>query len=142
MSLPRINNRMPVTLERAWFPFLLLTLVSVAYSPVAVDGFRKFLTYVSYMAMFILPFALVKTRRAAISGFSVAPLSCHPWDRFYTGCFSWGQRHDWYQGSRIESTFMHPNIFAFYLLTTIGTILSLLCHQSRPSDAAARGPSC
>jgi O-antigen ligase len=42
---------------------------------------------------------------------------------------------DWYQGSRIASTFTHPNIFAFYLLTTTALIFALLA-----SDHVALSP--
>ena len=42
------------------------------------------------------------------------------------GLVQLGTHIDWYQGSRIASTFTHPNIFAFYLLTTIGLIFTLL----------------
>jgi O-antigen ligase len=125
VSLQRINNKIQITLERAWVPFLLLALGAILYSPVAVDGFRKFLTYVSYMAMFILPFAIVKTRGAAEWFFKVV-IASSVLPVLY-GLFQLASGIDWYQGSRIESTFPHPNIFAFYLLTIIGTILSLLC---------------
>ncbi len=125
VSLQRISNKVQITLERSWIPFLLLALAAILYSPVAVDASRKYLTYISYMAMFVLPFAIVKTRGTAewffkvIIASSVLPV--------LYGLFQLVSGVDWYQGSRIESTFTHPNIFAFYLLTIIGTILSLLC---------------
>jgi O-antigen ligase len=124
LSLQRVNNRIQIALERAWFPFLLLALVAVWYSPVAVDAFRKFLTYVSYMAMFVLPFALVKTRGGAEWFFKLIIISSIL--PVLYGLFELISGMDWYPGGRIESTFTHPNIFSFYLLTIIGTILSLL----------------
>lgn len=124
-SLQRIDNRIQITLERAWIPFLLLMLAATLYSPVEVDAFRKFLTYVSYMAMFVLPFAIVKTRGTAEWFFKVVVASSVL--PVLYGLFQLFTKIDWYQGSRIESTFTHPNIFAFYLLTVIGTILCLLC---------------
>lgn len=124
-NMPRLNNRIGVTLARAWLPFLLVALVAVLYSPVAVDGFRKWLTYVSYMSMFVLPLAIAKKERdIRYLGGAVILSSLGP---VLYGLFQLASGFDWYQGSRIESTFTHPNIFAFYLLTTIGTVLSLLC---------------
>ena len=141
LSLQRVDNRIQITLERAWIPFLLLALAAVLYSPVEVNAFRKFLTYVSYMAMFMLPFALVKTRGGAewlfklIIGSSVLPV--------LYGLFEFVTGKDWYQGGRIESTFTHPNIFAFYLLTTVGIILSLLStNRVQLTDRARNVLSC
>lgn len=136
-GLRRINNRIQITLERSWIPFLLLAMAAILYSPVEVDAFRKFLTYVSYMAMFVLPFAIVKTRGTTewffkvIIASSVLPV--------LYGLFQLASGIDWYQGSRIESTFTHPNIFAFYLLTIIGTVLSLLCTNRVQLTDRARG---
>ena len=124
LVLYRLRTKVQVTLCRAWVPFLLVTLIASFYSPVPVDAFRKFLTYVSYMAMFVLPFVLIRTERDVLYFFrivvysSVAPVAY--------GLFQLTSGHDWYQDTRIASTFSHPNIFAFYILTTIGTILSLL----------------
>ena len=75
LVLYRLRNRVQITLWHAWVPFLLVTLIAVFYSPVAVDAFRKYLTYVSYMAMFALPFVLVKTERDALFFFKVIILS-------------------------------------------------------------------
>jgi O-antigen ligase len=124
VNLPRINNRTQILLERSWLPFLLVGLAASLYSPVQIDALRKLLTYVSYMAMFVLPFAIVRTRGGAEFLFKAIILSSLL-PALY-GLFQVLSGHDWYQGNRIESTFTHPNIFSFYLLTTIGTILSLL----------------
>src|ERR1700722_11730238 len=75
IGLLRIDNKVQVKLERAWLPFLLIAMLAVVYSPVQLDAFRKFLTYVSYMAMFILPFALVRRRATAEYFFKVMILS-------------------------------------------------------------------
>lgn len=124
LVLYRLRNRVQVALWRAWVPFLLLMLIASYYSPVPIDAFRKFLTYVSYMAMFVLPFILIKTERDVQYFFKVVILSSLAPVAY--GLFQLVSGRDWYMGTRIASTFSHPNIFAFYLLTTIGTILSLL----------------
>jgi O-antigen ligase len=137
VNIPRINNRIPVALERAWLPFLLLSLAAVVYSPVALDGFRKFLTYVSYMSMFVLPFAMAKRERDTLYLTKVVVLSSV--GPVLYGLFQLGTGMDWYQSTRIASTFTHPNIFAFYLLTTIGLILSLLSASSVSLTRRVRG---
>ncbi len=76
------------------------------------------------MAMFVLPLAIVRTQATAIYFTKVIVLSSvlpvlYGLLQLVTGI-------DWYQGTRIASTFTHPNIFAFYLLTTIAIIVSLL----------------
>ena len=124
VSLQRINDRFRVSLERAWLPFLLVTLIAVFYSPVQAEAFRKFLTYVSYMAMFVLPLAMVRTQATAIYFLKAIVLSSVL--PVLYGLFQLASGMDWYQGSRIASTFTHPNIFAFYLLTTVAIIFSLL----------------
>jgi O-antigen ligase len=136
LVLYRLRNRVQITLWHAWVPFLLVTLIAVFYSPVAVDAFRKFLTYVSYMAMFALPFVLVKTERDALFFFKVIILSSLAPVAY--GLFQLASGWDWYQDARIASTFSHPNIFAFYLLTTIATIFSLLLSQRFQLPAATR----
>lgn len=124
VSLQRIQGRARILLERAWIPFLALTFVAVLYSPVPIDAFRKFLTYVSFMAMFVLPLALVKNQVTAVHFTKLVILSSVL--PVLYGLVQLGTGMDWYQGSRIASTFTHPNIFAFYLLTTVGLIFILL----------------
>ena len=136
VNIPRINNRMPVALERAWLPFLLLSLAAVAYSPVALDGFRK--SYLRILHVDVRPSlchgqeerdTLYLTKVVVLS--SVGPV--------LYGLFQLGSGKHWYQGTRIESTFTHPNIFAFYLLTTIGLTLSLLSASSVALTRRVRG---
>jgi O-antigen ligase len=136
VSLQRINNKVQIRLERAWIPFLLLMLAAAFYSPVRIDALRKFLTYVSYMGMFVLPFALVKTRKTAEQFLKLIILSSVL--PVLYGLFQTVSGIDWYQGSRIESTFTHPNIFAFYLLTIAALILCLLATNRAQLSLRAR----
>lgn len=136
LVLYRLRNRVQVALWRAWVPFLLLMLIASSYSPVPIDAFRKFLTYVSYMAMFVLPFILIKTERDVLYFFKIVILSSVAPAAY--GLFQLVSGRDWYMGTRIASTFSHPNIFAFYLLTTVGTILSLLLSKRFPLARSTR----
>jgi O-antigen ligase len=136
LSLQRVQGRARVLLERAWIPFLLIAFIAVLYSPVAVDGFRKFLTYVSFMAMFVLPLALVRSQATAAYFIKLVLLSSVL--PVLYGLFQLGSGIDWYQGSRIASTFTHPNIFAFYLLTTVALIFTLLASDHVVLSAGQR----
>ncbi|HEY2010643.1 MAG TPA: O-antigen ligase family protein [Rhizomicrobium sp.] len=124
MSLQKIQGRSRILLERAWIPFLAIAFIAVLYSPVSVDAFRKFLTYVSFMAMFVLPLALVRSQVTAVHFAKLVILSSVA-PALY-GLFQAASGMDWYQGTRIASTFTHPNIFAFYLLSTVALIFVLL----------------
>jgi len=136
LSLPRVNDKSRISLERAWMPFLAVALVAVLFSPVQVDAFRKFLTYVSYMAMFVLPLAIVRTQATAVYFLKVIIFSSVI--PVLYGLFQLVSGMDWYQGSRIASTFTHPNIFAFYLLTTVAIIFSLLASSRVNLPAKSR----
>jgi O-antigen ligase len=119
-----LRRRVPPSLVIMWLPFLLIALTAVLYSPVAVDGLRKWLTYVSFFAMFLLSFLVVKSERDTIHYLKIIVLSsvvplAYAFFQFLSGI-------DWYADSRISSTFSHPNIFAFYILATIGVIFVLL----------------
>jgi O-antigen ligase len=133
VSLQGVQGRARTLLERAWIPFLAVAFIAVFYSPVPVDALRKFLTYVSFMAMFVLPLALVKNQATAIH-FAKLVLLSSVLPAFY-GLVQLGTGMDWYQGARIASTFTHPNIFAFYLLTTVALVFALLA-----SDQVALTP--
>jgi O-antigen ligase len=124
VSLQRINDNFRIRLERAWLPFLLIAFIAVFYSPVQIDAFRKFLTYVSYMAMFVLPLAIVRNQATVIYFLKALVLSSVL--PVLWGLFQLMSGMDWYEGGRIASTFTHPNIFAFYLLSTVAIIFSLL----------------
>lgn len=136
VNLPRVNSKVEVALERAWIPFLMLMLAACFYSPVGMDAFRKCATYVSYMAMFVLPFAIVRTEKDVQYFLKVLILSSA--GPVFYGLCQLASGLDWFQDARIQSTFTHPNIFAFYLLTTIGTILSLQASENGLLTAKAR----
>jgi len=136
INLQRVNRKMQVALERAWLPFLLLMLAASFYSPVELDAFRKFATYVSYMAMFVLPFVMIKTEGDVQYFLKIVILSSV--GPVIYALFQLLSGFDWYQDARIEGTFTHPNIFAFYILTTIGTILCLLASGNNLLTRKAR----
>lgn len=124
LTLGSILRRVPNGLRGMWVPFLLVAFASALYSPIAIDGLRKFVTYVTFAAMFMLPFVAVKSEEDFIYYLKVVVYSSIL-PVFY-GLFQMLSGLDWYKETRIHSTFSHPNIFAFYVLATMGAILFLM----------------
>lgn len=119
-----IWRRVPSGLRTIWLPFLLMAFVAVLYSPVQIDGLRRFLTYVSFSGMFMLSFVVVRSERDVLFFLKVVILSSVL--PVVYGLFQTASGMDWFLDYRIHSTFSHPNILAFYILIIIGTILFLL----------------
>jgi putative inorganic carbon (HCO3(-)) transporter len=125
INIARIRRATPPGLRNIWLPFLLICAAAVLYSPLEVDAARRALIYACYFSIFGLSFAVVKSERDALLFLklvivsSVLPVlygllqTFADIDRFEPDV------------SRIQSTFSHPNIFAFYLLAVTGVILFL-----------------
>jgi O-antigen ligase len=106
-----------------WFPFLVLAFAAVMYSPVQLDALRKFLTYLSFFAMFLFAFVVVRSERDFLYFLKLIILSSVL--PVIYGLFQVVTGVDQYADSRIQSTFSHPNIFAFFIIIIIGVILFL-----------------
>jgi O-antigen ligase len=128
INVHNVWRRVPFNLMTIWLPFLLLAFVAVLYSPVPVDGLRKWLTYVTFFAVFNLSFVVAKSEWDILYYLKLVIFSSVV-PALY-GLFQAISRIDLYQdtdsGARIHSTFSHPNIFAFQIVVTIGVILFLL----------------
>jgi O-antigen ligase len=123
-NLVRIWRCVPFKLMTMWLPFLLMAFVAVTYSPVQFDGFRKFLTYVTFSGVFMFSFIVVKSERDVLFFLKLVIFSS-VLPALY-GLFQTVSGIDWFLDSRVQSTFSHPNIFAFYILAIIATIFFLL----------------
>lgn len=110
---------------RMWSPFLLIAMISVFYSPDKIYSLRFFLLLLSYCALFIIPFYLVKSTKDAgiivrlLVMSSLIPI-CYALFELGTG------RSMTVDGIRLKSTFTHANVFAFYLVVMITFSLYLL----------------
>lgn len=109
---PDFVDRKPVI---AWAVFLCISAAACLYAPVIRQGLKFELGLLSFFALFVMPFLLVETKK----------------DRnFWIGCLLWssllpvlfagadfarGGAYYAGAGSRIQGTFTHPNILAFYL---------------------------
>jgi O-antigen ligase len=121
-NFSQVWRSVPAKFRTLWWPFLFLAFAAAIYSPVQSDALRKFLTYFCFFIMFLFAFVVVRSERdfayflKMIILSSVLPV--------IYGLFQVAAGLDLFD-SRVQSTFSHPNIFAFYILIVIGIILFL-----------------
>jgi hypothetical protein len=120
----------PASAFKAWAPFMGVMLFGVTMSPVKGDAIRLFLGILSHCAMFIAGFHCVRDKREfrqcvkLIVWSSLVPVLYSVVD--------FGLHHG-EAGFRLQSTFTHPNVLAFYTTTVIG--LTFYLFKSLPKDA-------
>ena len=110
-----------------WAPMLLAALVAAAHSPVMQDAARSFLGLLSYAAVFVIAFYIVRSRADFEKSVNVILLSSLIPTAY---AFVDIARHGALPGFRLQSTFTHPNILAFYLVLNI----SLLFHRLKTAQ--------
>jgi hypothetical protein len=110
---------LPKKMFLLWLPFLLCGLVGVVTAPALADALRGYLAQMSYCAIFVCAFYVVRTpedfKRCAriVLYSSVLPLLYGIIDIAIKGGVHGPN------GARLQSTFAHPNIYAFYLTLVI-----------------------
>ncbi|MDB5756704.1 MAG: putative exopolysaccharide biosynthesis protein EpsM-like [Massilia sp.] len=110
---------LPRKMFMLWLPFLLLGLCGVLLAPAKGDAVRLYLAQVSYCAVFVSAFYVVRTpddfKRCVriVLGSSVLPLLYGLADIAVHGGVTGPN------GARLQSTFAHPNIYAFYLTLVV-----------------------
>jgi O-antigen ligase len=110
----------------AWAGFLLATAASLLQAPDPAGGLRVFLTLATYAAVFALPYTLIQSRRAVVQCLSVTlcssliPSTFALLELAMTPAILTGEQ-------RLQSTFTHPNIYAFYIVGIVATILFMAC---------------
>jgi putative inorganic carbon (hco3(-)) transporter len=115
------NSAPPIAVFAIWLPYLLVASLATLYAPNFTGAARIFLVILSYWSMFALPFFMLQTRAQLprllllVLASSIVPSLYAVWD-IYHGLGNW---HDF----RLQSTFPHPNIFAFYLVLMLGLVL-------------------
>src|SRR6266851_2185989 len=121
VHVPRVFLSPPLL---AWGGFLLAALMSLVHGPDPASGTRLLLTLTTYAAVFSLPFAIVRGRETAAQCLWIAYLSSlvpTAW-----GAVEFAMVPDiLFGGERLESSFAHPNIFAFFIFGVIALILFL-----------------
>jgi O-antigen ligase len=129
-------SMVPFTALRMWAPFLVSAFAATLYAPQFISAARPFLVIVSYWAMFALPFCMFRSRAdlprfvLLIFASSILPSLYALWD-------IWGGLSDLSE-FRLQSTFAHPNIFAFYLVLLLGLALYVSTTPAALWPAGAR----
>lgn len=125
----------PKRMATLWAAFLLTALYGLFIAPEKSEGIRLYLALVSYFAIFVGAFHFVRS----IQDF-----------RFCVRLVVWSSAlpvlysivdialHLRNGGFRLQSTFGHPNIFAFYLTSIIALVLYLLKSRVRPASQGTR----
>jgi len=110
----------------AWAGFLFAAAASLLQAPDPTGGLRLFLTLTTYAAVFALPYAVIQNRRATVQSLTVALCSSLIPSIFallelaMAPAILTGEQ-------RLQSTFTHPNIYAFYVVGVVTVILFMTC---------------
>lgn len=109
-----------------WVPLMLLILIaSVARAPEPGTALRTLLLLVSYGAVFMIPFYLMRSDDDINASIRIVLLSS-----ILPTLYAFVDiALNWQEGFRLKSSFTHPNIFAFYLLL----VISLLFYRLKAS---------
>jgi putative inorganic carbon (HCO3(-)) transporter len=110
----------------AWMGFLLAAAASLVQAPDPSGGLRLFLLLTTYAAVFALPYAVIQSRQAVVQSLTLALCSSLIPSMFallelaMTPAILTG-------AERLQTTFTHPNIYAFYIVSVVTLILFLTC---------------
>jgi O-antigen ligase len=125
----------PVTM--AWSLFLAAAAASLAGAEDPGAGLRLLATLVTYAAIFALPYAVVRNRRNAADCLKVALISSVV--PVLYGLFELATSPGIVTGDeRLQSTFNHPNILAFYFVSLVALILFLMSSRLATLSGRAR----
>jgi O-antigen ligase len=119
-----------------WTGFLLIVLVAAIRSPVPGDSLRLFLVQLSYCAVFVTAFYMVQSRADLQKCIRVVLLSALIPVLYASAQVATGLLAGPIGGMRINATFSHANVFAFYLVLMVAIIMFVL-----KGDAIRPGPT-
>jgi O-antigen ligase len=120
LNWSQVWSSVPAKVRTIWLPFLVLAFAAVIYSPIPMESFRTYLTYFSFFAMFLFGFAVVRSERDFLYFLKLIIYSSALPVMY--GLFQLATGFDLFDG-RVQSSFAHPNIFAFFIVMVIGAIL-------------------
>ncbi|HEY8117842.1 MAG TPA: O-antigen ligase family protein [Methylophilaceae bacterium] len=117
---PSLLNRRIISI---WGAVLLVALAAIGYAPDFKDAVRLFLALSSYCAVFTIAFYVVRTKadfELCVSTILLSSLL--PVLYSFVDIALHGNTVNSEEGFRLQSTFSHPNIFAFYLVLNISLL--------------------
>jgi O-antigen ligase len=117
---------------RFWAVFLFICLASMLYSPYLGSALKILLNLVTYMCIALLPFIVVKNKNdrdfwLKVILFSAILPALLAFADLATGGTQYSAAGT---GMRIQGTFTHPNILAFYLVLIIAVVFYFLKSKS------------
>ncbi|WP_187640207.1 O-antigen ligase family protein [Bosea sp. F3-2] len=127
LFLAREPLRAPFPVVALWGPFLLIAFGSTLYAPDFTAAARLAFVLLSYWAFFAIPFFILRSSRdvtlfvLVMIGSSIPP-TLYAFVDIARGLSDFSE-------FRLQSTFSHPNIYAFYLVLVLG--LALYVRASR-----------
>jgi O-antigen ligase len=121
---PDIFKKIP--LKWSWAIFLFIMATTVTYSADKIGGIKLVENFISYFAMFSLPFFLIRNQKDKQYWFGVFVFSFVIPVLIANFYFLHRDRIDPHAGFRLAGTFTHPNILAFYLILGIAVIFFAL----------------
>lgn len=127
----RPSLRMPAMI---WAPYLTVALLSLAYTPDFSGGARLFLSTLTFPAMFLSAFALLKSENDMIVFLRAVVYSSFIPVLYGAYQLVSGAAPDF----RVNATFGHANIFAFYIVAVLVAILYHNIFAGKASDVAWR----
>ncbi len=110
----------------AWASFLLAATTSLLYTPDPSTGLRALLSLITYAGVFAVPYTLVRSSKQAAHclavalGSSLVPSIVALLEIAMQPAILTGQQ-------RLQSTFTHPNIYAFYIVGVESVIIYINC---------------
>ncbi|MCB9772148.1 MAG: O-antigen ligase family protein [Candidatus Omnitrophica bacterium] len=117
----------PKNFLRLWVIFLIVIVPSIFYSPFVLRAIRLYLNHISYFAMAMLPFLLIKRKEDFVFWLKVFMVSfILPMIVANIDMATGGRYYNPDSGRRIMGSFTHPNILAFYLLLGVTTYFLVL----------------
>lgn len=117
----------PFLVVGVWGPFLLIAFGATLYAPDFAVAARLALVLLSYWSFFAIPFFILRSS-ADVSRFLLLVMASSVVPSLYALVDIARGLSDM-DGFRLQSTFSHPNIYAFYLVLLLG--LSLYIGTSR-----------
>ncbi|WP_292841165.1 O-antigen ligase [Methylotenera sp.] len=111
-------NPVRKVLNETWLPFFVISLVALVIAPSFINALKTYLALLSYASVFALAITLIRNEEdygrwiSAVFLSSLIPVFFGFYDAALGGFAS-------SNGFRINSTFNHPNILAFYLVLMI-----------------------
>ncbi|MHC2439857.1 O-antigen ligase family protein [Bradyrhizobium sp. USDA 4451] len=109
-----------------WGGLLLTSAISLLQTTDLSAGIRNVLALATYGAAFTLPYVLVKNRRIAAQCLAIA-LSSSVIPSMYALVELAANPAILTGAQRLQSTFTHPNIYAFYIIGVLALILFMHC---------------